>query len=630
MKTPQPGRRSLSFAVFVLTLIPLLSGCPDVDTDNDGGGVDAGGDLGETGATCTDDADCEVGELCYDGACDLTSCTEEWDPVCGVDGRTYSNACFAAIAHVDVEHEGECTKVCEDVDCGPAPGVPDRICFDGQVVGPECAPDPDTGDCSWRIGECRDDRVGCRGDSECAEDQACNAAEVCLPDPTCPNCTVCYGWCVDADDDCVGDRDCEAGSVCEPDSDGDSVCAPGCHLDAQCDAGEYCEEVQCVRAPCPGQCSDLCNLIDCEVGYTCVGGECVSDADSCSRDTDCPIGQLCREGLCDGANCLDIYDPVCGVDGVTYGNGCYAELAHVEIAHEGECAVTCEFEDCGTPPRVAERLCFDGTTAWVECVPNADSGECGWEIEECEDERRGCNGDDGCFSGEVCNAAEVCLPDPTCPNCTVCYGWCISTGECSDDGDCDDGSVCEADNSGELECVPGCHTDAQCPEGEFCNDVDCVMAPCPGQCTDLCALVDCAPGYTCSKGKCVAVATACDNDRDCTVGELCVEDRCELVSCTEHWSPVCGVDEQTYSNRCFAAIAHVAVAHDGECLTDRRCQRNSDCGAWFRCDAGHCLPVECLDVYMPVCGVDGVTYSNRCYARAHHVEVRHDGACEAD
>ncbi len=47
-------------------------------------------------------------------------CIDLWDPVCGKDGKTYSNACFAKIAGVEIAHKG----ICEDAIKEKLPSLP--------------------------------------------------------------------------------------------------------------------------------------------------------------------------------------------------------------------------------------------------------------------------------------------------------------------------------------------------------------------------------------------------------------------------------------------------------------------------------------------------------------------------
>lgn len=133
---------------------------------------------------------------------------------------------------------------------------------------------------------------------------------------------------------------------------------------------------------------------------------------------------------------------------------------------------------------------------------------------------------------------------------------------------------------------------------------------------------------------------SCTTDTDCDVGSICEGGKCQVAACPEIFDPVCGVDGQTYGNDCEARAAHVEVAHEGECAQICGGIQGLPCPDGLLCDLpegecqsadlqGLCVPEPevCTEQFEPVCGCDGMTYTNDCFRLMAGVQKDHDGEC---
>lgn len=406
-----------------------------------------GGDTPQQQASCTFDADCELGQVCQvrdkvciTAACDF--CTPE--QICYKPTPDSAGSCSAPECSSDAEcGAGES---CRNGQCGVASGCSSPSdCEDGETCNfaGQCVPGED-GPCESNA-DCGADQVCKEGEcvAGCAEDTQCDDGQYCTAENTCA-------------DGCRDSMECPTGQVC---TDGDCACN-----DTSCPDGKVCLDT--------GNCGDptSCDQIDC--GEQVCNPATLMCQDRCTADS-CEAHEACNQqtGLCEVNNCpgedpnqcagnatRPVWDPIrCFCAECLSDNDC--NVAAGETCNSGGTCFACQTPcDPSTPGTCAGNTPYCISNCCVECVGAAD-----------------CAAGQLCLDGQ-CGEAPNCTVDPSvCP-----AGYTCNNGQCQPP----QSSSCDPSNP------------TSCPQGTFCD-------PTTSMCTGAgggfgCGL--CNPDCTCDNG----------------------------------------------------------------------------------------------------------------------------------
>ena len=189
--------------------------------------------------------------------------------------------------------------------------------------------------------------------------------------------------------------------------------------------------------------------------------------------------------------------------------------------------------------------------------------------------------------------------------------------ECTTNDDCPEGQVCQNGDCVTPEPEP-CEADEDCPEGQVCENGECIT-PEPEPCeTDE----DCPEGQVCEDGECVEPEpAACEADEECDDGEFCngtetcVEGECQAGTAPCTADQVC--DEET--DACDPAPAGEAFAESNVLFDDfeRVHGLHQDSAAVNCTDCHHDAPVPAGFVSCFDCHSDNPAEFNSLKSVAH-------------
>jgi len=365
---------------------------------------------------------------------------------------------------------------------------------------------------------------------------------------------------------CNGAGVCSTGSKsCGAYTCGPTVCKTTCGSNSDCATDYYCKAGTCTAKETEGTSCTAIGAAGCKSG-NCVNGVCCSSSS-------CGTGEVCnapgRVGECakpNGVACTTSAE--CGsgfcVDKVCCDSACGSQCQACDVSGKvGSCSPV-----AGAPH--GTRAACSGSGVGTECGPT-------------------CNGVDASAckypTGTATCGANTCVTGVE-THLSVCNG----SGACGDVPETCNGYVCEADAKA---CKNNCTVNTDCATGYYCKTGACVAieglgtscssaTTCTtGFCTDgvCCAVGSCGAGKSCSagltKGLCASLnGTTCKADTECASG-ACVDGVC----CDSKCGGSCEACNQTGSlGKCVPVVGNPLTGH-APCTgtsTDASCAMRCD------------------------------------------------------